>query len=153
MKRKIAVALVLVLVLTITVGVLTGCDEIFKKNDARDAAQVVATVNYDGQTAYVYKSELSASFNSYAYLYVTYYGMSYEQAADYILQSLAQRKLLVLFAKSELTANAGIDKVPSMVTLDELLSRSEINRAVENTNEDMLSALNTAIQNYINEDN
>ena len=153
MKRKIAVALVLVLVLTITVGVLTGCDEIFKKNDARDAAQVVATVTYDGQAAYVYKSELSASFNSYAYLYVTYYGMSYEQAADYILQSLAQRKLLVLFAKSELTANAGIDKVPSMVTLDELLSRSEINRAVENTNEDMLSALNTAIQNYITEDN
>lgn len=153
MKRKIAVALVLVLVLTITVGVLTGCDEIFKKNDARDAAQGVATVNYDGQTAYVYKSELSASFNSYAYLYVTYYDMSYEQAADYILQSLAQRKLLVLFAKSELTANAGIDKVPSMVTLDELLSRSEINRAVENTNEDMLSALNTAIQNYITEDN
>ena len=153
MKKKLIVALILVLLLSITVGTLTGCDEIFKKNAERDAKQVVATVSYDGQTAYVYKHELESSFNSYSYLYVAYYGMSYEQAADYIAQSLAQRELLVLFAKSELVKAAGIDKVPAMVTVEELLSRSEINRAVENVNEDMLSALNTAIENLINEDN
>lgn len=152
MKKKLIVALVLVLLLSITVGTLTGCDEIFKKNAERDAKQVVATVSYDGQTAYVYKHELESSFNSYSYLYVTYYGMSYEQAADYIAQSLAQRELLVLFAKSELVKSKGIDKVPAMVTVEELLSRSEINRAVENVNADMLSALNTAIEKLINED-
>lgn len=153
MKRKIAVVLVLVLVLAFTVGMLTGCDEIFKVNEERDANQIVATVNYEGQTAHVYKYELESSFNSYSYLYHAYYGMSYEQAADYILQSLAQRKLMVLFAKSEVAKHMGIETEAALVKVEELLSKSEIDRAVDNVNEDMVTALNAAIKDIIDEEN
>ena len=85
MKKRIAVAMVLVILLSVCVGTLAGCDEIIKLNEERDANQVVASVSYAGQTAYVYKYELSISFNSYAYVYHNYYGLSYEAAADYLL--------------------------------------------------------------------
>lgn len=152
MKKRIAVAVVFVLLLTITVGALTGCDEIFKKNAERDANLVVATVNYAGQTAYVYKAELSNSFNNYAYLYVNYYGMTYEQAADYIVQSLAQRELLVLFAREYLVEALALNKEPALATWEELLTTSERNKAVKDTNEDMLSALNSALEALVTED-
>lgn len=103
MKKKLIVATALVLVFAISMTLFVGCDEIFKKNDKRDAQQVVASVTYNGefgkQTENVYKFELASSFNSYAYYYVNYYGMTYEAAANSLAQSLAQQKLLVLFAK------------------------------------------------------
>ena len=99
MKKRLVIAMALIMVLVFAMGTLVGCDEIFKRNEERDAKQIVATVTYGNQVAHVTKGELAASFNAYAYSYVYYYGMSYQQAADYILKSLAQRELLVLFAK------------------------------------------------------
>lgn len=92
MKKKLIIATAIVLVLAICTTLLVGCDEIFKKNEKRDALQVVATVTYNGQTDNVYKFELATTFNNYAYMYVNYYGMSYEAAANYLAQSLAQPK-------------------------------------------------------------
>ena len=95
MKKKLIVATAIVLLLAMSVTMFAGCDEIFKKNDKRDAQQVVASVSYDSEkfgtlTDNVYKYELASSFNSYAYYYVNYYGMTYEAAAKNIAQSLAQ---------------------------------------------------------------
>lgn len=154
MKKRIAVAMILILLLSVCVGTLAGCDEIIKLNEERDANQIVASVSYEGQTAYVYKYELSMSFNSYAYIYHNYYGMSYEETADYLLQSLAQRELLVLFAKDELVRalneSDGGNRTAATTGIDELLSGSERNRAVENVNDDILSAINSALQERIN---
>lgn len=154
MKRKIAIALILVLLMSVVVGTLVGCDNIVTMNASRDANQIVATVNYAGQTAYVYKYELSSSFNSYAYIYVNYYGMTYQDAADYLLQSLAQRELLVLFAKDELVKvlneSDGGSRTASTMSVEDFLSTSEINRAIENTNADMLSAINSEMESFIN---
>ena len=76
MKKKLIVATALVLVFAISMTLFVGCDEIFKKNDKRDAQQVVASVTYNGefgkQTENVYKFELASSFNAYAYYYVNY---------------------------------------------------------------------------------
>ena len=101
MEKKLIIATAIVLVLAICTTLLVGCDEIFKKNEKRDALQVVATVTYNGQTDNVYKFELATTFNNYAYVYVNYYGMSYEAAANYLAQSLAQQRLLTLFAKEK----------------------------------------------------
>ena len=68
MKKKLVVIIALVLVISLFVTVLVGCDEIFKKNETRDANQVVASVTYNGLKANVYKFELESSFNSYAYI-------------------------------------------------------------------------------------
>ncbi len=158
MKKRLIVALAAVLVLVFALGAFVGCDEIFKRNDERDANQIVATVKYGNQTASVTKGELTASFNAYAYSYVYYYGMSYEQAADYIVKSLAQRELLVLFAK-EYILNEYIKQgkiqagaVPELTDIEDLLTRSEINKAVETTNEDLVSSLGTLIDGLFTDD-
>lgn len=151
MKKKLVVTIALVLLLAIMSTMFVGCDEIFKRNEERDATQVVATVNYEGQTAHVYKFELAASFNSYAYYYVNYYGMSYEETANYLAKSLAQQKLLVLYAKKKLAEMEGRDSVPQDAAA--FLSNSEKDRAVENANESFLSSLKTIVKNNITEDN
>lgn len=153
MKRRLTILLALVLLVSVVVGVLAGCDRIFVKAEDRDASQVVASVSYNGQTANVTKAELTVSFNNYAYLYNAYYGLSYEEAANTILRSLAQNKLLVLFAKDEITKVLYPDRQAANVAVYELLSGSERNRAVENVNDDMLSALSSALETLINEAN
>ena len=149
MKKRIAILLVLLLVVSVCVGALVGCDAIISLNEERDAKQVVATVNYAGQTAEVYKYELAMSFNSYAYIYNAYYGMTYQQAADYLLQSLAQRELLVLFAKDTLVKMDDPDASAVGVSTESLLSAAEKDRAIRNVNEDVLSAINSALASLI----
>ena len=153
-----AIALTLVLILVFALGAFVGCDEIFKRNDERDANQIVATVTYGNQVAHVTKGELAASFNAYAYSYVYYYGLTYEQAADYIVKSLAQRELLVLFAK-EYILNEYVKQgwlpagsVPELTKIEDLLTRSEINHAIEHTNEDMVASLGTLIDSIFTDD-
>lgn len=151
MKKKLIIATAIVMILAICTTLLVGCDEIFKKNDKRDALQVVATVNYNGQSADVYKFELATTFNNYAYMYVNYYGMTYEAAANYLAQSLAQQRLLTLFAKEQVAKLKGLDSVPENIV--DLLSDSEKNKAVEDSNESMLKTLISLVESLIIEDN
>lgn len=151
MKKKLIIATAIVLVLAICTTLLVGCDEIFKKNEKRDALQVVATVTYNGQTDNVYKFELATTFNNYAYMYVNYYGMSYEAAANYLAQSLAQQRLLTLFAKEKVAYLRGLSAVPANIA--DLLSDSEKNKAIEDSNESMLKSLTSIVESLITEDN
>ena len=158
MKKRLIIALTIILVLVFAMGSLVGCDEIFKRNEERDAKQIVATVRYNNQVAYVTKGELTASFNAYAYSYVYYYGMTYQQAADYILKSLAQRELLVLFAKEYILAEY-VEKdpllagsMPESTKIEDLLTRSEINKAIEETNHSMLDSLASIIDGLYTDD-
>ena len=151
MKKKLIIATAIVLVLAICTTLLVGCDEIFKKNEKRDALQVVATVTYNGQTDNVYKFELATTFNNYAYMYVNYYGMSYEAAANYLAQSLAQQRLLTLFAKEKVAKLKGLSAVPANIA--DLLSDSEKNKAIEDSNESMLKSLTSIVESLITEDN
>ena len=158
MKKRLVIAMTLIMVLVFVMGSLVGCDEIFKRNEERDAKQIVATVTYGNQTGYVTKGELTASFNAYAYSYVYYYGMSYQQAADYILKSLAQRELLVLFAKEYILndyVKQGLlpaGSTPEATKIEDLLTRSEINKAIENTNHDMIHSLSSIIDGLFTDD-
>ena len=156
MKKKLIVATAIVLLLAMSVTMFAGCDEIFKKNDKRDAQQVVASVSYDSEkfgtlTDNVYKYELASSFNSYAYYYVNYYGMTYEAAAKNIAQSLAQQKLLVLFARDKVAQLEGKTTLPDGIA--DLLSASEKNKAIEDTNSSLLDSLVSVVKNLVTEDN
>ncbi|MBR7162427.1 MAG: InlB B-repeat-containing protein [Clostridia bacterium] len=158
MKKRLVIALTLIMILVFVMGSLVGCDEIFKRNEERDAKQIVATVKYGNQVAHVTKGELASSFNAYAYSYVYYYGMTYQQAADYIVKSLAQRELLVLFAKEYVLGEyvkqgllpAG--STPEATKIEDLLTRSEINKAIENTNHDMIHSLSSIIDGLFTDD-
>lgn len=155
MKKKLIVATAIVLIIAFSMSLLVGCDEIFKKNEKRDAQQIVATVTYDGanlgkQVSNIYKYELATTFNSYAYMYVNYYGMSYEATANYLAQSLASQRLLALYATDKL---AGIKGKTSIESLADLLTNSEINHAIEEANESMLTTLVSLVEDLITEDN
>lgn len=161
MKKKLIVAIAALLVVVLMTTLLVGCDEIFKKNETRDANQIVATVTYKGLTAHVYKFELQSSFNSYAYIYVNYYGLTYQQTAEYLVKSLAQQRLLTLYAKDKvleyMQANEA-DRLPAGVTLAtvtsrDLLSTSEIDHAINEVNKSLLSSLKNLIKDAISEDN
>ena len=150
MKKKLILATAIVLLLAISVSMLVGCDEIIKKNETRDAKQVVATVTYKDKTEYVYKYELETVFNNYAPAYVNYYGMTYEEAANTLVKSLAQQKLLNLFALYKVAELKGVN-VPTKA--EELLTKSERNKAVTDSNESMLSTLVSIVKDLITEDN
>ncbi|MDD4839570.1 MAG: InlB B-repeat-containing protein [Clostridia bacterium] len=161
MKKKI---IALMLVVCIMAVCFVGCDEIFKKNDQRDFQQAIATVQYtstvNGQTSTqsgkIMKGEFALSFNNNAYYYVQYYGLTYSQAGTYIINSLAQRELMTLFAKAYVITNnvdgLEISKLPENCTVRELLTAAEVEKAIKSTNDDLKEALDKLIAELIAED-
>ena len=131
MNIKKFLAVILVTIIAITV--FAGCD-VITKNEERDYNQSLATVKYAGLTSTVTKGEFNESFNSLAYYYVYYYGYTVDEAADAILDSLAQRKLLILYVRDEI---AKLNSKPNTVNVSELLTEVEKNEDVKSANESM----------------
>lgn len=131
MNIKKFLAVILVTIIAITV--FAGCD-VITKNEERDYNQSLATVKYAGLTSTVTKGEFNESFNSLAYYYVYYYGYTVDEAASSILDSLAQRKLLILYVRDEIAKEKG---VANTTPVSELLSDVEKNEAVKSANESM----------------
>lgn len=131
MNIKKFLAVILVTIIAITV--FAGCD-VITKNEERDYNQSLATVKYAGLTSTVTKGEFKESFNSLAYYYVYYYGYTVDEAASSILDSLAQRKLLILYVRDEI---AKIQKVANTTAVADLLNAVEKNEAVKSANESM----------------
>lgn len=131
MNIKKFLAVILVTIIAITV--FAGCD-VITKNKERDYNQSLATVKYAGLTSTVTKGEFNESFNSLAYYYVYYYGYTVDEAADAILDSLAQRKLLILYVRDEIAKSQG---VANTTAVSDLLNAVEKNEAVKSANESM----------------
>lgn len=92
MKRKI---ICLILILAFAVACLSGC--IFEIDEERDMNQIVATVTYKGNTAVVKKIDVYELYAQQGKEWQEYYGWS-EEIFEYLLESLTNRKLLVLDA-------------------------------------------------------
>lgn len=131
MNIKKFLAVILVTIIAITV--FAGCD-VITKNEERDYNQSLATVKYAGLTSTVTKGEFNESFNSLAYYYVYYYGYTVDEAADAILDSLAQRKLLILYVRDEIAKSQGVANTTAVA---DLLNAVEKNEAVKSANESM----------------
>lgn len=131
MNIKKFLAVILVTIIAITV--FAGCD-VITKNEERDYNQSLATVKYAGLTSTVTKGEFNESFNSLAYYYVYYYGYTVDEAATSILDSLAQRKLLILYVRDEIAKSQG---VANTTAVSDLLNAVEQNEAVKSANESM----------------
>ena len=131
MNIKKFLAVILVTIIAITV--FAGCD-VITKNEERDYNQSLATVKYAGLTSTVTKGEFNESFNSLAYYYVYYYGYTVDEAADAILDSLAQRKLLILYVRDEIAKSQGVANTTAVA---DLLKPVERNEAIKSANESM----------------
>lgn len=131
MNIKKFLAVILVTIIAITV--FAGCD-VITKNEERDYNQSLATVKYAGLTSTVTKGEFNESFNSLAYYYVYYYGYTVDEAATSILDSLAQRKLLILYVRDEIAKKLGVANTTAVA---DLLNAVEKNEAVKSANESM----------------
>jgi len=77
--------------------------------------------------------------------------MSNQEAANYILRSLAQQKLLTLYAKEKVTSLLKLDSMPADVK--DLLTTSEYDKAVRDTNKSLLTSLKSIVENLITDDN
>lgn len=147
MKKKL-VAILLVVVCLATV--FAGCD-IITKNDERVAKKVLATVSLGGHTETVTRGDVLSSFNSYGYYYVYYYGYTYEETFELLTKSLAQRKLLVLYAKYYLNGKDfgfGSD----IASTEALLHPQEVAHAIEETNESFETSLKSIIEDLESEE-
>lgn len=131
MNIKKFLAVILVTIIAITV--FAGCD-VITKNEERDYNQSLATVKYAGLTSTVTKGEFKESFNSLAYYYVYYYKYTVDEAATSILDSLAQRKLLILYVRDEIAKSQGVANTTAVA---DLLNAVERNEAVKSANESM----------------
>lgn len=92
MKRKI---ICLILILAFAVACLSGC--ILEIDEERDMNQIVATVTYEGNSAIIKKIDVVELYAQQGSDWQEYYGWS-EEVFDYLLESLTNRKLLILDA-------------------------------------------------------
>ncbi len=93
MKKRIVC---MILILAFALSVFSGC--ILPVNTGRDLKQTIATVEYKGNVATITKLDAVQSFYTYGASYVQNYGMTEEDAFMYVIEQLANRKLLVLDA-------------------------------------------------------
>ena len=131
-KKTIALAVVVVLVLGAVAGTLIGCD-LITTNAEKDYNQVVATVNYGGLTDYVLKGELRNLYSSYGPVYVQYYGMTEQEALEYLYDSLARQSLLQLKAEAEVAKHMGVTFTNDSA-LTELLTYDEQRYCIQRAN-------------------
>lgn len=103
MKKKV---IVLLLILVMVTSFFVGCD-LFTKDGNRDYHQVVATINYDTKdsgviSSVLYKGEVMTYVQTYAAMYMSYYGMSAEEVVEYFYDNLTKQKLVILYAQEYL---------------------------------------------------
>lgn len=150
MKKKfIALAMVVIMVLGTVAGTLIGCD-IITTNAEKDYKQVVATVQYGGLSDVVLKGELRTIYNSYGPMYVQYYGMTEEEALEYLFDSLARQSLLLLKAKAELAKEMGVT-FGNDSDIIELLTDDEIRYCIQRANAEFKSQWEANIEERENE--
>lgn len=146
MKKKFVAILLVVLVLA---TVFAGCD-IITKNDERVSQKVLATVSFGGHTDTVTRGDVLSSFNSYGYYYVYYYGYTYEETFELLTKSLAQRKLLVLYAKYYLNGkDNGFGN--DVASVEKLLHPQEVAHAIDATNDSFEESLKSIIEDLESE--
>jgi len=114
MRKKI-VSLFLVIVMCL--GLFTGCS-LFKYDNERDYKQVVATLSsvtitddsseenrnnpFVTEEKRIYKYELVSMLNSNGQTLISSYGMSLEQAVDYLVEQLVTRELVLNEADAQI---------------------------------------------------
>ncbi len=161
MKKKIMAVMLVFSMLAMT---FAGCTDIIKKNEGRDFNQIISSVTYTtkyddkvyNMSSSISKGDFVLSFNSNAAMYMQYYGMTKEQAAEYILKSMSQKELMTLFAKAYVIKNGieGTSKTlnPENSSNKEVLTNAEIDKAIKATNKEMKSALDSIIEQIISDE-
>ncbi|MBQ7374126.1 MAG: hypothetical protein IJW64_06190 [Clostridia bacterium] len=112
MKKFLLRILTVVLSVILITASVTSCG-LFETNTDRDMAQVVATVDIDGdggvETESIYKRELISGFMSYGYMYVQSYGYTTAQTYELILDNLINNKIILQNAKKKLAGAENTD--------------------------------------------
>ena len=112
MKKFLLRILTVVLSVVVICSTVASCG-LFVTNTDRDMAQVVATVDIDGdggvETESIYKRELISGFMSYGYMYVQSYGYTSAQTYELILSNLINNKIILQNAKTKLAGAENTD--------------------------------------------
>lgn len=112
MKKFLLRILTVVLSVVVICSTVASCG-LFVTNTDRDMAQVVATVDIDGdggvETESIYKRELISGFMSYGYMYVQSYGYTSAQTYELILNNLINNRIILQNAKTKLAGAENTD--------------------------------------------
>ncbi len=94
MKKRI-IAMILVLVLTLSV--FSGCT-LIEQDEDKVLAQAVVTIGSGDNTQEITMTDIISSYNSVANIYVSYFGMSYDEVLTMVIENLITQSVFTYAA-------------------------------------------------------
>lgn len=153
MKKTVIATLLIIVILAAT---LTGCTFI-RANEQRQLEQTLAVVQKGDVKLNVTQMELIDNINSSVYNYVQY-GMSVEQAVNYVIEGRIQSKLLTIEAMQFLTENEAAvarrrnaRRSQNVANPEDVLTVAEYYEAIITVNRQILDSVDKYVDEY--EDN
>lgn len=94
MKKRI-IAIILVLVLTLSV--FSGCT-LIEQDEDKVLAQAVVTIGSGDNTQEISMTDIISSYNSVAYMYMYYFGMTYDEVLTMVIENLITQSVFTYAA-------------------------------------------------------
>ncbi len=107
MKKKI-IAVILVLVLTLSM--FSGCT-LIQQDESKVLAQAVVTIGTGDNAQEISMTDIISSYNSVAYIYVSYFGMTYDQVLSMVIENLITQSVFTYAALENLSAVSNSDNI------------------------------------------
>ncbi len=149
MKKTIVATLLIIVILAAS---LTGCTFI-RANEQRQLEQTLIVVEKDGLKLSVTQMELIDNINSSVYNYVQY-GMTVEQAINYVIEGRVQSKILVIEAMQYLPTverRRAVQRNATVTKPEDVLTYAEYCEAIIAVNNQIQDSIDNYVKEY--EDN
>lgn len=134
MKKRI---IAIILVLCLTLSVFSGCT-LIEKDESKVLAQAVVTIG-SGETAQeITMTDIISSYNSVGYIYIYYFGMTYDEVLSMVIENLITQSVFVYAALQELPVLNSSDNIyERYLTAEEI---AEVNAQVDQLIADEIDA-------------
>ena len=148
MKKRI-ISIISIIMLTLLMAVsLAACTEIFKVNRDKDGETPYLTIRYDGYEKVVKKKDFVPIFSAAAAQYLKQ-GKTFNEALDATIEQIVEKYVRVFKARAYVAEKLKKDKYSN---IEDLLTTSEIDRAVKETNKQFETQLARLVKSEIDDD-
>ena len=148
MKKRI-LSIISVIMLTLLMAVsLAACTEIFKANKEKDGETPYLTIRYDGYEKVVKKKDFVPIFSAAAAQYLKQ-GKTFNEALDATIEQIVEKYVRVFKARAYVAEKLNKNKYSN---IEDLLTTSEIDRAVKETNKQFETQLARLVKSEIDDD-
>lgn len=127
---------------------LAACTEIFKANKEKDGETPYLTIRYDGYEKVVKKKDFVPIFSAAAAQYLKQ-GKTFNEALDATIEQIVEKYVRVFKARAYVAEKLNKNKYSN---IEDLLTTSEIDRAVKETNKQFETQLARLVKSEIDDD-